>query len=145
MMHLSVTEKEQIQQKFLELCSYPSRLLRREASRLQKPEILFLRSLCHSEVVQFSMWKRASLCEVTISTLPFHTEKGQHKRQPSHGQQEASTFKHLSIITSTYTSSKITGNHPVELHFHMEGKWRLTAHYFSFINACSITSDIQIL
>lgn len=138
MMHLPVTAEDQIQQEFLVSCSYPSRLLRRQASRLQKPEISFLESLGHSEVIQVAMWKPATLCEVTISTFPFYTEKGQHKIG---GLQEASTFKHPTLITPTNAGSKITGNHPVELHCHMEGKWRVAAHNLSFINACSIISS----
>lgn len=54
-------------------------------------------------------------------------------------------FKHSTIITLKNAGSKIIGDHSVNLRFHMEGKWRLAALNWCFINACSIISDIQIL
>lgn len=69
--HLLVTAGDYIQQKFLVLCSYHSRLLKRQASRLQRTDIPFLESLGHSKVIRFAVWKPASLCEVMISSFPF--------------------------------------------------------------------------
>ena len=102
-MHLPVTAEDLIQQKFLVFCSYPSRLQKRQANKLQKTEISFLESLGHSEVIQFAMWKPASLCEVMISSFLSYTEKGQQK---IHGLQAASIFKHPTITTPTNTGSK---------------------------------------
>lgn len=141
MMHLPVIVRDQIQQKFLLLCSHLSRLLRRQASRLQTPEIAFLESLGHSGMIQFAMWKPALLCEGICSTFPFYPEKGQHK---IHDKQEAPSFKHPTVIALIDAASKITEITQQNYTFTCKGN-RLAAHNMTFINVCSIIPNILLL